>query len=1047
DMLYVRPINNRSALVQVDTASGASFSLPLGRDLNYNSIPALDALLLSETAQIIGEPGSLEGNSLLRLLLGDNYRAQWNYHPLTVMLLDVLEPVTDAAEQNGLLLYVFDEQAGRGVLDFLHPADANQMVLHPGGTRLLVRRASGAGSVEVYDLASGALVLTLDPAVRDPGGNYVLAYSPDGGAIISDFQRFDAVTGDVLYQDLGVRPSLGDAYFTADSQRLLTLDGDQWWVWDVYTGEVVQRETVDLRGGVMDVSEDRTRFLTQIDTPDGPGIEIVDVATGERQSALFETLPNRSIMEVYPSPDWTYYLVVYSAYEYSPHYPGNEIALYHLREGRLWFLAGDDLPQPEGRGYGWLDDETIYLYSESYGGQSQPERIYGVDYHASGLPDCLVQHFPDDWPRWASLWERLVSRQRGDALDRLAVRLCAALPAPADDIDAIFDPTPRPTRPPATETPAVIAGVPACLTLRYPDQALDYAALWRELTADLTPEETAEMEELLCEGLNEANVPSPYYGSGYDSGFVVMTIDAQTGTRREGTFFPPEEGAETADRSLTLVLDEFERQYGYRPAGAFLSPDGQLLALRSSSGYFTIYRLLADYDAIAATATGFAAPPTDQPGSIRVRPTATQPFEELGGPRPTLTPTITPTSPPPAEAPGAQPQLVLESCALTTRYAISAPPEGWDPPGTLLVRVYNSNLLWRLDPATGSLRPDETLPACVNSQSCQTSFDQDWVLEYTNVIRVMRPDGSDATVLYDVLEQTYWPTSISWLGEHTLEYQYETYLPDRRNNPVSLAQQFNPESGEFSEPFTPRRSSVSINQLSTETVAVQPGGGPLVVVRTAFNSGHNTGYRYYIVDRDTGTVDYFARLAAYSSNNLDAIWHPLGRELYYRYPGGEDWYIFDAATRTHRVLGDLPDGTWSRDGRYRAAWFTLPYEERSARIEQLTATPLPLPVGPFTEAGTLEMIRVWDSITGEVRRFCIPETPGRSDNRPLLWSPDNRYLVFRIELPGDGNFDTVRPRTLILDTQTGNVVELALDVSEVVLWMQDVPGDVVQGGG
>ena len=61
-------------------------------------------------------------------------------------------------------------------------------------------------------------------------------------------------------------------------------------------------------------------------------------------------------------------------------------------------------------------------------------------------------------------------------------------------------------------------------------------------------------------------------------------------------------------------------------------------------------------------------------------------------------------------------------------------------------------------------------------------------------------------------------------------------------------------SGAIVHGFLPR-SPIIVNHLNTEIVSEQPGDGPLAVVRTAFNTGFNIGYKYYIYDRDTDTAD------------------------------------------------------------------------------------------------------------------------------------------------------------------------------------------------
>src|SRR5262249_48143008 len=160
-----------------------------------------------------------------------------------------------------------------------------------------------------------------------------------------------------------------------------------------------------------------------------------------------------------------------------------------------------------------------------------------------------------------------------------------------------------------------------------------------------------------------------------------------------------------------------------------------------------------------------------------------------------------------------------------------------------------------------------------------------------------------------------------------------------------------------------------VNGLPTTSIAVQPGGnGTLVLVSTPYAQGA----KYYIYDRLTGKADYFARV---DNGQLDAIWHPLGHYLYYRFPDQPDrWYIFDVQTRQHSVLGDsLPslNGTWSHDGRYTIGW----YDSSQKEVDQHLAAGQLIP-----------KINIWDSQTGENRRYCIPETGLTAyDGVPFVW--------------------------------------------------------------
>ncbi|NDJ76938.1 MAG: hypothetical protein GYB65_11840, partial [Chloroflexi bacterium] len=922
--------------------------------------------------------------------------------------------------------YIYDDEADFGVIEFLRPVDSVQFVLHPDDMRVMVRRASGAQPIELYNLDSGVLERQIFPAMRDPGGDHILAFDGSGDVIVSNFQRFDTWTGEVLYEDLHYHPGFGDYFFSSDSRSLVTLTGSEWWRWDIATGEVIERQQLDLRGSRLRTSADGHRFLTRVDSDAGPVMELTDIGTGQRFNVTINDLPGRQIQDIVPSPTWENFIVVYSANDYDPYYPGNMVALYSLYEGQQWFLAGDDLPPSTNRSYSWLDDETVMISSREFGDETQPARVYGLDFDLSGLPACLVQAFPNDWPDWIDLWERLNERLRADELGYLTERLCAVLPGTVDDVNAVLFPSPTPTRYPVTATPALIAGVPTCLTNRFEAEASEYARIWREMTEGMTPDEMAEFEVLLCEGLAGASMMGPpgEVDEDAEDPLQVMTINIETGVRAEGAYIP--ERQEPPSRSLQLVLDAFDESQGFTPSGALLSPDGELLVTRNSRDHLVIYRLVTPYQTLAGNPTATAAPRDDEPIMLAVFPTPTQPFDRVGGPRPTLTPTITPTSPPRPVDVIDQPRYgeIEEVCGSDALYDISNPPPDYAASGALLVTVQDYGGLSVFDATNGDYYADELLPGCIRQGSCDFSFDREWMVWiHDGNLVVSRPDGSQERVLFLARDEVYWPSDLRWIPPHTLEYSFETYVPDERD-PVRLVQQFDPASPVTPEPLPPL-PSVRVNELRTETLSAQPGGGPLRLVRTSFNTGRSTGYKYYIVDRDTGAVDYFARLAADSGNDLSTTWHPLGWALYYRYSGtaSDEWYVFDTQTREHRLLGVLPGGDWSRDGRYRVDWYSMPSDQREERQE----AGLPIP-----------KITIWDSQTGLMRRYCIPQTEDRTYSGPLYWSPDSRYLAFTISLPADDNSPLARPHTLVLDTETGTVTELSFDIVDIFVWTDDV---------
>lgn len=1046
EQMYVRPINQNN-LFQVKTASGTTLEIPIGRELNHNLIALLDELELSQQARIIGEPNSQKTNSLLQLLLGADYRRSWNYHPLTVTLIDILKPITLTEEQSGFLVYILDEQTGRGMVDFVSLNDASQFALHPDNRHLVVRRISSPDRLEVYDMDSGLLANTYLLNYPASGSRHPLSYNETGSAVVAEFERFDAVTGETLYQNLNYDLTFNQFFFTADSQGLVTFDGFNWWLWDIPTGQVIRRETVNLVGEVLQITEDGHRFLTRTETSAGPRLEVVDVGKQERHSVVFEQIPGQDILQILPGPNWENFIVVYAPSIFRQTTLGSDIAIYNLYDGKRWFIAADDLIGTDGAVYDWLDNDTAYVYTEGVSSILAAERLYGLNFHASGLPLCLVDAFPETWIRWVDLWERLNEWLTPNELGQLTLRLCAALPGTEDDIEAVFHPSPTPTRIPATPRPAVIAGVPACLTQRFPSQALDYAQDWREITRGLSPDEVRELEDLLCEGLN-ASGGIGGSGSGTRPDALVMLIDAETGARSFGGYLPPHETA--VQYNVQLVIDEFRRTERARLNTVVLSPDARFMAANTSGGQIIIYRLLTSYETLAARQEQVAAATqAEAPRSIAVLPTATQPFTALGQPRPTLTPTITPTSPPPPEQHSTLPARdeIVELCPSDHIYHINSAPPEYAASGRLFVTHEGSGLIWVLDPGTGHTYPDETIPRCDFDVFCSYAFDLNHMVIYGDTISVARPDGSDMRVLFTAEERAAWPDDVRWVDNDTLEYRFQGYIPDRSINPFTFIQRIELNSAELPEPVL-QPAPISVNELPTQVLAFQPGG-PLALVRTSFDTGTGIGYKYYLHNSETGHNDYFARLSG-SVTDLLFEWQPLGEALYYRYPESDTWYVYDASTGEHRILGEYPGGYWSRDGRYKADWFALPPEEFDQRVK--TGEPLP-------------KLRIWDSKSGQMRRYCIPQTDSFATGEMLFWSPDSRYIAFRLFLsefdlqgfasktessaaaptptfsPDGSIYEAARPATLVLDTITGTITELGIDVPGILLWTTEPTED------
>jgi Tol biopolymer transport system component len=153
---------------------------------------------------------------------------------------------------------------------------------------------------------------------------------------------------------------------------------------------------------------------------------------------------------------------------------------------------------------------------------------------------------------------------------------------------------------------------------------------------------------------------------------------------------------------------------------------------------------------------------------------------------------------------------------------------------------------------------------------------------------------------------------------------------------------------------------------------------------------------------------------------LALVWHPLGRYLYYAYyeyrqygrRDREGWFEIDLSTLEKAPAQFSPylDSTWSNEGRYQA------YRTGNRAY----------PVG------------VYDTETGQERLYCVPETGARTYDGTFVWSPDSRYVALRAPLPADEADEGVGQHLMILDTETGAMVDLSTGTGEVVSWIQEV---------
>jgi WD40 repeat protein len=1066
DSLYIND-DRRNRLYQVDTVDKTLIELPLNSRLSPNDYAELSGeIVFSPLSRVIGERLTRENNSLLDFLLGVNYRSTFDYHPLTVTVIDILDPMTLRPDEWQILIHVFNEQTAEGQILALRP-DAIDLVLHPDGDRIAVRRTSGI--IEVYRLSTGALERTFTPLVTDLGLAHELDFDATGEILISDFARYDLQTG-ALISDLPEYVTQFDAYyFSLDSQFLFTHRGDERWTWDLNTNRVIARETINIRGSVISASPDNGRYLVNLD--DGIGIEIYTIGTGDRQTLIFDPIPGRPITDMIPSPDWQHFIVVYG----SGNNDGGAIALYHLERGWLWTIEGADLPESNLLNYGWVDLDTIYAITEGEF-DFYPDRIYGITYHGSGLPQCLVDRFPDDYGRWLPIWELFQGSLRGDQLHRLAIALCATSLETTEAVDAIFTPTPTQPSFDPTPTRSLIAGVPSCLTDMFASKAIEYAQEWRRLTENLTDPQIDQLAILVCEStVNMHSGTRQIFG---DAQPIVMTIDIHTQLRSRGAYIPQITRNPTRPSAFP-VIEEFFRVEGRQLNNPVVSPDGQMIAEFGVDGRIQLWRMNTPYSELIANLTATVAAQITAQNLIGVRPTETLPFTPIGTPGPTLTATMSLTPPPRPES--TVPRSSTEIAA-SQLYTVADPPPGWSPIGRMIVGqvqdlnfgrylptvtatptraarnrptaiptltplpdltlepsptpviptqtpistptltptfsilnmdeiepVYYDSLFW-LDPRTGQLQIDETIPRC-DRWFCSFSFDLRWMIyQDREGTFLMRPDGSDRRVLQDFSLTVPEDDEFSW--DHNL-LLYESVLINERTQVRSrLDQHFDPNVS-LETPIAPRPTLGPINSLFTASEIFQPPitGRYVIAQVRSFDR-----YTYYTVNIDTGEQRFFAR----TSSQMETVWHPSGDRVYYRY-GGLDWYVFDTETEQHHLFGgNLPEGIWSPDGRYLANWYDdFPSEEAEARED----ANLPVP-----------KLQVWDSETGETRLYSVPDTGYRDLGGTLLWSPDSRHLAFQAELESERAFETARPHLLVLELETGYVITLGYDLAMPTVW-------------
>lgn len=1004
--------NGNGALVLVNPSGQSSVDLPLGQDLSSDQLAAIDFAAISPIgAPLAGPERSRTTNTLHQRFLGNNYRdSTYGYgsDALTIRLLDLVLP-PGGGDITRALISLQNHTDGDTQL-LLVNGNFQQMVLSPDGQDLLVREYD-EDIIRRYNINGGNNTLNITPALRLNRYSYsqknrVLGYSADGSVIVGDFQRFAASGADILAQDLAYSRSYDRFYFAPDSQRVITMAGTEWRSWDVNTGEVLQREVISARGSVVATASSGTRVLYQDYGFDGSVImRVVEVQSDglNIEDITLNPLPNHSIERVLPNPSWTRFLVIYSVNSYGPYSPGNQIALYTLNEGLNWVIAGDDLPTANGRDYAWADDDTVVVLGSAERGDI-PARVYGVEYAPNSLPACLVERFDDADRTLADLWEFLVWKHDHEYLNRLTEMICAAPPTTAIEAAATLGPTATPLS--ITATPVGAADLPACFTAAFGQAAADeYLARWGILTAGLTPEQINELAIRLCEGLRGG---AGSYGTGYydsDPRFA-MYIDAETGERAAGDYQPPQYTYDPMEPFYQRFREVYKREMGR----GILSPDKQFIVASGLPGELVIYRLTKPFESIMANVTATAIARYNAANQIIGMPTATATYSLIGTIRPTLTPTAVLTHfPPPMTETAVYAELTEQDFCPANLTPISSLSTDWGATGRLMAQV-QGDLVWAVEPENGSRYEAPEAPLCGEGVSCQFSPNREWILADTyDFTYVIRPDGSAERILFDQRTpepQNRRPNSLDWETGNTLSWTVRgEYEIDGQKYFGSFLRR--DVLNVFPDPDLVPLDNHDVKNIPIDGIQIQPGGA-WALVTTSYNTGSAIEYKNYLYHMLTGETRLFA-------HNVSPYWHPNGDRVFWsRYINNRTTYYYQMAapdwTPQFLSVNIPPNGYWSNDG------------------EQI-----------LVEASGRDFA-VWTPRTGQLNRYCLPETDRYSSAYDWTWSPDGAYMAVQVDLPKDRNQEGVGDHTLIIELETGRVVDLTNGVASIIAWVRE-PGE------
>jgi len=850
-------------------------------------------------------------------------------------------------------------------------------------------------------------------------------------------------------------------------------------VWDVESGQLEREDNFRIEGDiVLQAYDDGLRILTMryASNDNGVDLTVIDAVGGSMDTFHIPGMISTRVDQVIPNDTWDRFIVIYRNDS-----GGYALAVYTREGERLYFDAGNNLPF-DPYSYQWRDERTIEI--QSY--QSPillPVPPLGLHYHASGLPQCVVDTLPDQWELFIPIWERLAYYHASE-VPGFTQKLCTALtgegatnidmregtPAVPNEVTAVVDfftPTPSTEGYRSARTPAPIAvpGVPTCMTSYYRNQAAAYADLWREITASVSdPQQLAEINQMICEGLlsdlsrlqptptvnpnalivtTPTPMPSaPEITSGNESRYNVMFIDIFTGDRSVASNVAVIPAQPTPDAGVILA--------NAYPESLVTSPDGRYAAVRAANGFVTVYRLARTVpellqDEQNTLATRAAA----EPRSLGLAPTPTQAPQELGDALPTVTPTMTLT---PIPVTNLENQLsqwgeTQFMCPARRLATVDSLPAGFAPPGTMRVAPFTSgstaNFLWSLDPRTGVVKGDTHSPQCGLNENCSTSPNGVWMVRQQYApdgavgdVIVSHVDGSEATRLYEAAEVRLINPSFSWQEPDTLQISYSGVLPIVSPDFINLSSIYDPETRTRTEGAL-QPTLVPLGLLPIEVISDQPYG-TLELLAEYFTGGT----RYYLRNTVTQQAQFLVQ------DGFNFQWQPAGRFLYYQSRGMS--YVYDTLTQQNTQFSEteLPNGTWSPDGHLLANW--LPFSERDIN-SALMQDELP------------PRLQVWNSDTGLTYTYCLPELSKSPLGSNLVWSPDSLYPAFvttmqpdndiaptptfavspeappdrATPIPLETQYEYQFPRTIVLDTATGNAAIVSIEVADIQRWIGD----------